>query len=276
VTRDRLQILVDNRAGEGLESEHGLAMWIEVDGRRILFDTGSGHVLERNAGRLGIDICSADLLVLSHGHYDHTGGVGRFLRCAPQSHVYCHPGAVLPRYAIRDGAARSIHMPAESIAAIDKVPEDRMHWVQKPLSLGDRVALTGHIPRKMSFEDTGGPFYSDYAGKRPDPIDDDMALWIRTPKGLVVVTGCCHAGVVNTLDYIFHLNDGMKIRALVGGFHLINAAPPRLAVTLQALQAFEIDLLVPCHCTGDTAVGLFKETFGMRVSPGVAGKMLRF
>jgi len=273
---DELQILVDNQAEKGLEREHGLSMWIEADGRRILFDTGTGKILGGNAGKLGVDVTRADFLVLSHGHYDHTGGVGRFLQSAGQSHVYCHPGAVLPRYAIRNSTANPIHMPHESISAIDKLPEERLHWVQEPIKLCERIGLTGHIPRKMSFEDAGGPFYLDPAGKRPDPIDDDMALWIRTEKGLVVATGCCHAGVVNTLDYIFRLNDGMKIRALIGGFHLMGADPLRLELTMEALKPFEIDLLVPCHCTGKTAVELLKKTFDMRVSPGMAGRLFQF
>jgi len=276
VTHANLQILVDNRAEAGLESEHGLSMWIEVDGRKILFDTGTGKILESNARKLGIDVHTADLLVLSHGHYDHTGGVGRFLQHTRQSHVYCHPSAVLPRYAVRNGSGTSISMPHESIAAMDKLSEARLHWVQEPLHLGEHMGLTGHIPRKTSFEDTGGPFYLDPAGNRPDPIDDDMALWIRTQKGLVVVTGCCHAGLINTLDYIFHLNNGMKICALIGGFHLMGATPLRLNLTMQALAAFEIDLLVPCHCTGQAAVELLKKTFDIRVSPGAAGKILQF
>lgn len=276
MTHANLKILVDNRAEEGLEKEHGLSMWIEADGRNILFDTGAGNKFENNARKLGIDVYTADHLVLSHGHYDHTGGVSHFLQHNRQSSVYCHPGAVLPRYAVRNGSGTSIQMPYASVAAIDKLSEERLHWVQTPLRLGEHIGLTGHIPRKTSFEDTGGPFYFDPDGKQPDPIDDDMALWIRTPKGLVVVTGCCHAGLVNTLDYIFHLNNGMKICALIGGFHLVDATPLRLDLTMQALAAFEIDLLVPCHCTGQTAVELLKKTFDLRVSPGAAGKRLQF
>ena len=276
MTQTNLKILVDNQAENGLDKEHGLSMWIQVDGRKILFDTGTGKILESNARKLGVDVYSADLLVLSHGHYDHTGGVGGFLQHNRHGHVFCHPGAILPRYAIRNGSAVPIHMPHDSIAAVDKLSNNRLHWVQGPLELSEHVGLTGYIPRKTSFEDTGGPFYLDPAGNRPDPIDDDMALWIRTQKGLVVVTGCCHAGLVNTLDYIFHLNNGTKICALIGGFHLMSAQRLRLDLTMQALEAFEIDLLVPCHCTGQAAVELLKNTFELRVSTGAAGKVLQF
>ncbi|MCG6911419.1 MAG: MBL fold metallo-hydrolase [Deltaproteobacteria bacterium] len=276
MTHLNLTILVDNHAEAGLASEHGLSMWIEPEGDKpILFDTGAGKLFVDNAKKRGIDVYTADRLVLSHGHYDHTGGVGSFLRHNRHSRIYCHPGAVVPRYAVRGGMGNPIHMPHESIAAIDKLPETRLHWVQEPLILSDDIGLTGHIPRKTDFETPGGPFFYDPAGRRPDPIDDDMALWVHTPRGLVVVVGCCHAGVVNTLDYIRYLNDGMHVHALVGGFHLMGAGSLRLERTMDALKTFDIDLLVPCHCTGDDTVKLLSDTFGDRVSPGFAGKVLQ-
>ena len=103
-----------------------------------------------------------------------------------------------------------------------------------------------------------------------------MALWNSTQKYLVVVTGCCDAGLVNNLDYIFHLNNGMKICALIGGFHLMNAHRLRMNLTMLALSAIEIVILVPCHCTGQTALVLLKDTFELRVSTGAAGKVLQF
>jgi 7,8-dihydropterin-6-yl-methyl-4-(beta-D-ribofuranosyl)aminobenzene 5'-phosphate synthase len=161
-----ITILVDNRAREGLISEHGLSLWIESGDKRILFDTGQGPALESNAQELGIDLASTDILVLSHGHYDHAGGIVHVVKRGPNIDVYCHPGVVQPRYAIRDGSPRSIGMPQEARETLDAFPSESVHWVQEPLMLTETIGLTGPIPRLTSYEDTGGPFYLDPEGAR--------------------------------------------------------------------------------------------------------------
>lgn len=97
--------------------------------------------------------------------------------------------------------------------------------------------LTGHIPRKTDFEDTGGPFYLDPHGKHPDLIADDLALWIRTDQGLVICLGCCHAGLVNTIHHIRSISGTEIIRAIIGGFHLLHADSRRIEGTTEVLRA---------------------------------------
>lgn len=271
----KVTILVDNHAGEGLLAEHGLSMWIEADGKRVLFDTGQG-ALEFNARVLGVDLGEADALVLSHGHYDHTGGIPGALRVARNVEIFYHPGVARDRYAIRDGKARPIRMPREAVAAMEKSPSERLRPVQRPVMVSDRIGLTGPIPRATAFEDTGGPFFLDPEGKSPDPIEDDFALWVRTDDGLVVCAGCAHAGIVNTLDYIRGLAGGARVRAVIGGMHLMEADPRRMTETVAALGVLPPDLLVPCHCTGEKAVEALTEAFGERVTPGAAGMAFRF
>jgi 7,8-dihydropterin-6-yl-methyl-4-(beta-D-ribofuranosyl)aminobenzene 5'-phosphate synthase len=272
----RVTILVDNQAGEGLLAEHGLSLWIETEDKRILFDTGQGSALESNARILGVDLGRTDVLVLSHGHYDHTGGIAQVLQQARNINAYCHPGVVLPRYIIRKGKPQPIQMPRESMAAIDKLPLERLHWVQQPILLYDKIGITGPIPRETSFEDTGGPFYLDPEGKHADSIDDDLALWIRTDDGAIVCVGCSHAGLVNTLNHVRRLSHGLRVRAVIGGFHLLNAGRERLDQTVAALRLFEPDAVVPCHCTGEPAVALLRGALGERVSPGAAGMTYQF
>jgi len=267
----QVTILVDNQAGERLVAEHGLSLWIETEDKRILFDTGQGGALENNARVLGADLGQTDILVLSHGHYDHTGGIAQVAKVAGQVEVYCHPGAVLPRYSIRDGTPKPIQMPRESMRALDNMPAQRLHWVTQPVLLSERIGITGPIPRETSYEDTGGPFYLDPEGKRPDPIDDDVALWIRTNEGLVVCVGCCHAGLVNTLNHVRRLTNGSRIRAVIGGFHLLNASDQRLEQTMSRLQSISPDTVVPCHCTGEGAFAALKEAVGERLFRGCSG-----
>jgi 7,8-dihydropterin-6-yl-methyl-4-(beta-D-ribofuranosyl)aminobenzene 5'-phosphate synthase len=268
----RITILVDNQAASGLAAEHGLSVWIEWVGKRILFDTGQSGVLDSNARLLGVDLTETEVLVLSHGHYDHTGGISQALRHNQRVNVFCHPEAMQqPRYGIRNGTAKPIHMPDESRTAIENLPAQNLHWVSQPVWLSDKIGITGAIPRETIYEDTGGPFYLDPEGKSPDPIEDDLALWICTDDGLIVCVGCCHAGLVNTLHYLCRLTRQDKIYVVIGGFHLLNASDQRLKLTLGALQSFSPSMVIPCHCTGEKATNMLKAVFGGRVMPGYAG-----
>ena len=222
-----ITILVDNQAGPGLTTEHGFSLWIETDGRRILFDTGQGPALPMNARTLGVDLQQTDMLVLSHGHYDHTGGIPHVLQVAPNAHVYCHPGVVQPRYSLRNGSPKPAHMPSESMAALDRLPEKNLHWTSEAVRLSENIGLTGPIPRQTTFEDTGGAFFLDPEARHADPIEDDLALWIKTDQGLVVCVGCCHAGIINTLTHVRRLSGVARIRAVIGGLH-----PTRTAVLI--------------------------------------------
>lgn len=274
--KTRITILVDNHAGDGLSAEHGLSLWIEAEGLHILFDTGQGMALESNARILGVDLDKTDILTLSHGHYDHTGGIAQVLQRAQKANVYCHPGIVQPRYAIRDGTPKSIQLPRMPMAAIDRLSSQHLHWVQQPMLLSERIGVTGPIPRETSFENTGGPFYLDPEGRRADPIEDDLALWVQTDDGLIVCVGCSHAGLVNTLNHVQRLSNGQRIRAVIGGFHLLNASRERLEQTVAALRLFEPDIVVPCHCTGELATDMLRNVLGERVLPGAAGMIYRF
>jgi len=272
----KITILVDNQAAGQLRGEHGLALWIEAEGRQILFDTGQGHALEPNARVLGLDLGRTEVLVLSHGHYDHTGGIPAVLRRAREIQVYGHPGIVEPRYSIRDGAAKLISMPSESLAALDRLPAANLHWVSQPVNLSERIGLTGPIPRETGYEDPGGPFYLDPEGRRPDPIDDDLALWVKTDQGLVVCVGCSHAGLVNTLNQVRRLASGLSVYAVIGGFHLLQAGRARMEQTLAALRLLEPERVIPCHCTGEQAAALLRDGLGEGVTIGAAGMTLVF
>lgn len=248
-----LKILVDNLAAPGLLAEHGFSLWIETDGKKILFDTGQGKALPHNAELLKVDLAATDLLILSHGHYDHTGGLPSVLHPPYRLHVYCHGGAFLPRYSIVDGVAKPVKMIPKAMISMNNLPEEKMHWVAKPLKISENIGLTGEIPRNNDFENTGGAFYFDQDGKRTDSIRDDMACWIKSRKGLVICIGCCHAGTINTLEYIRELTGESKIHTLIGGLHLLNAEQARLERTVTELQRFAIEQIIPCHCTGDAA-----------------------
>ena len=272
----KITILVDNEANQGLTVEHGFSAWIETASQRFLFDTGQGSALSSNAGKLGIALDSMDTLVLSHGHYDHTGGVPFVVEKAPAVHVYCHPGAIRPRFAIRDGAAKPIGMPGTSRAALAGLSPERLHWTAGAIEIAPGIGLTGPIPRRTDYEDVGGPFFVDGEGRHEDAIEDEMALWIRMELGLVVVTGCGHAGLINTLRYALRLSGASRIHAVLGGFHLREASEARVARTIAALKELAPDLMVPCHCTGERVIEEFAKSFAERVHRGSAGATYTF
>ncbi|HOW45275.1 MAG TPA: MBL fold metallo-hydrolase [Candidatus Aminicenantes bacterium] len=140
----------------------------------------------------------------------------------------------------------------------------------------DIASASGPIPRRTDFKDTGGPFFLDRAGTRPDPLNDDLALWLRAPAGLVVCVGCAHAGLVNTLEHVRCLNAGERLHVVIGGFHLGGASPERLRRTVAALREMEVERVVPCHCTGEAATAGLRDALGARLTPGVAGLSFRF
>jgi 7,8-dihydropterin-6-yl-methyl-4-(beta-D-ribofuranosyl)aminobenzene 5'-phosphate synthase len=268
-----VKVLVNDVAGRDLREEHGLALWIEVAGQRLLFDTGQGGALVANAEALGVALERADALILSHGHYDHTGGLPQLLARRPGLPVYLHPDVMAARYSLRGGEAKAIDMPEDARAALE-LQREALRWVTGPIELGEGFGLSGPIPRESGFEDTGGPFFKDRRGEQPDPIDDDLALWLRTPRGLVVIVGCSHAGLINTLRQVQRVSGEPRLHAVLGGFHLLEAQEARLARTAEALLALDPELIMPCHCTGAGAVEQLRQRLGERVRPVCAGEVL--
>lgn len=271
-----IAILVDNTAQRlDLAVEHGLAFWAQAGGAHILFDSGQGAALEPNAAALDIDLNQVDTVVLSHGHYDHTGGLETLFRRGLQPRIFMHPNAMRMRYGcLQTPPHKPIGMPARIAAAISGA----QHIVQtaKPARITPHVWSTGLIPRRTSFEDTGGRFYTDPECTVKDEIPDDQALWTECAAGLVVLLGCAHSGLVNTLDYISALSGGIPIHAVIGGMHLLNASEERLTATLDALQRYNIQVLAPCHCTGEAPAALLAQRFPEQFAHVGAGSRFVF
>ena len=258
----RITVLVENTAtGQGLLAEHGLACWIEYGSQRVLFDSGQGLVLAGNAYRLGVPLYDADAIVLSHGHYDHTGGLVGPLGRNPRGTVFAHPACLAPKtMRTPSGTARDVGIPE---AARRVMTERTAPWVKtvEPKQVADGLTVTGPIPRVTDFEDTGGPFFLDNDCLQPDPLADDQALFFDTQQGTVVLLGCAHAGVINTLLYIRQLTGGRPIHTVMGGMHLVQASTERLERTIEELQRLGVQRLGPAHCTGSRAVAALWNAF---------------
>jgi len=256
----RITTLVENCVKKGrLLAEHGLSFWIELETAAILFDTGQGLALQRNARQLGIDVERADAIVLSHGHYDHTGGLELLLQDSHRKKIYVHPAAMEAKFVREpDGSVRRVGIPLPCELKVRYQAEPV--WVEAPTDLPGGLWLTGPVPRTNDFEDTGGAFFLDLECTRPDTLPDDQSAFLDTPAGTVVILGCAHSGLVNTLDYVLKLTGGRPIHTVVGGTHLLNAAPERLDKTVEALRRLDVRRLCPCHCSGFAATArLWRE-----------------
>ncbi|HHH38276.1 MAG TPA: MBL fold metallo-hydrolase [Sedimenticola sp.] len=265
--------LVENRAaGPGLLAEHGIAFFIEADGQCLLYDTGQGLALSHNVRRLQLPMASVAGIVLSHGHYDHAGGLAQALALTGPVPVWLHPRALQPRYN-RDG--RAIGAPLSDEKALAAIATELVH-TREPAEILPGIHVTGEIPRRHGIEDTGGPFFLDPECRHLDPIVDDQALFIETARGLVVLLGCGHAGVINTLEYVQQLRGGQPIRAVIGGMHLLHASPGRLAFTCDRLQQLAPAFLAANHCTGLEAVCTFRQRFPGSFHSSVTGSRHRF
>lgn len=270
-------VLVENTAySVKLMGEHGLAFHVQIGEKSLLFDTGQSRLLTRNAKRLGVDLSRIDAVALSHGHYDHTGGLRAVWALAPLAPLHAHPGVRIEHWARNpDGTARAIGISSSQRSAI-LAHDSQVHFNTSSAEPLPGIHLTGEIPRSTDFEDVGGPFFLDKAVTKPDPIADDQALFFDTREGLVVLLGCAHAGVVNTVRQIRRLTHDRPIHALLGGMHLAAAGPRRMNSTVEALRELNIQRLGPAHCTGPAAAARLWHEFPKACVPCVTGSQFTF
>jgi 7,8-dihydropterin-6-yl-methyl-4-(beta-D-ribofuranosyl)aminobenzene 5'-phosphate synthase len=268
----RLTVLVENTAvGRGLLGEHGLSYLIETDSHRILFDTGQGLVLHHNVQELGISLQNLDAVVLSHGHYDHGGGLMAVLDEYHPTKLFLHPSALQPKFSNRGDIGSPIQ---DEEVLREKVRH--LIFTNKPTEIIPRVYVTGAIPRLHPCEDTVGSFWQDSTHSKVDLILDDQALFIDAPEGLVVVLGCAHAGVINTLNYVAQITGTEKVYAVIGGMHLLNASSDRLQATADIFAKYEVQLLGANHCTGMKAMAFLWHQFARKCVSCNVGTRLEF
>jgi 7,8-dihydropterin-6-yl-methyl-4-(beta-D-ribofuranosyl)aminobenzene 5'-phosphate synthase len=256
--------LVENTVQKlGLIAEHGLSFLIAMPGGGILFDTGQGNALVPNAIRMEIDLRRISAVAVSHGHRDHTGGLSRLMAEIGPKPVFAHPSAFSPKYSRKKGELRSIGVP-ESREVLERGGM-RLRSCTAPVEVAPGVLATGPIPRITDFELVPPHFLThtrDGSDLVQDLLEDDQALILDQRGAPIVVLGCSHSGIVNTLLYAAELTGTKRFSLVIGGTHLIDADETRLKKTLESLRQFEIARIAPCHCTGMRGQFALWEKFG--------------
>jgi len=274
----KITTLVENsvpQSGKALLAEHGLSFYIEAGDRKILFDTGQNLAIANNARVLSIDLNQIDAVVLSHGHYDHSGGLQSILAINQNFTLYGHPDVFSPKVKKTNGSYKYIGIPLEKEFIVNRGIALKLD--RNPVEIAPGVITSGEIALENDFEDVEPMFFLK-EGKEilPDTLADDQALILDTEKGMLVLLGCSHRGVINTLKHVAQMKGTDKIHAILGGLHLGKASDDKLAKIIDHLRGFGLEMVGVGHCTGPRAFLALANEFKDRVFLNTVGKVIKF
>jgi 7,8-dihydropterin-6-yl-methyl-4-(beta-D-ribofuranosyl)aminobenzene 5'-phosphate synthase len=257
-----------------LKSEGALSFFVEYDGKKIIFDTGEkGKPLIYNAKKLGVDIENADYMVLSHGHYDHTGGVMPYIETYGNNFkLIINPAVFLPRYRYKDGKKDDIGTPFTmddlKINNVETIFSEDVEAISENIHVISDFSL--HPEYRM---EDNGLFYEEDGVEKKDFMPGESVLVMKHEKGLVLLIGCSHSGVVSIVEKIREQYNE-NIYAVFGGTHLVKSSQGFIDKTVKYFKNSEIEKIGVCHCNGENAAKTFKEEIPDRYFQITTGKVI--
>jgi 7,8-dihydropterin-6-yl-methyl-4-(beta-D-ribofuranosyl)aminobenzene 5'-phosphate synthase len=247
----------------GALAEHGLSIFLETDYGNYLMDTGSGKAIVNNSLVFGCDLKTVKGIIISHNHWDHTGGLIPVLEVKGEMEIYSHPGLFRESYFFRDGGYHYIGVPFTRQAIEDRNVKFNFSTEFREIAPG--LWLTGEVPRITEYEiGHTNQVLKTESGYLKDNVIDDQSIVIETGKGLLVILGCCHSGIINTLNYIFEKMGSRHIYAVIGGTHLAPVSEEQREKSIGALKGFDIERIGISHCSGLKTAVRMVEDFGDR------------
>lgn len=260
----RVSTLSENTASIGdFLGEWGLSVLVEADTTKILLDTGATISAVHNAESLGINLSMIDKIVLSHGHYDHTGGLREMLRrMKKEIEIIAHPDIWQAKFSRRVGKPdKYIGIPYQK----EELESLGAHFTltKQPVEITQNIVTTGEISMVTEYETIdSGLFVKQDFRFEPDLVMDDQAMIIKTEKGLVIILGCAHRGMINTIYQAQKITGINAIQAVIGGSHLMGNAEDRLWQSIAELKELGVKTLGLCHCTDLPVISVLAQEFG--------------
>ena len=276
MTTKRIYILSDNTSiRQGFGREHGLSILIQMDQDSYwLWDTGQSSLFLESAQKFGLDLKKLKGVALSHGHYDHTDGLSTLLNEVDfKGPIYANPDFAVDRFKIQKG---SVPKPIGLNKAKLPWPLPGFAGVSGSLELSNGLTFISKIERRPGLYQSVDDFYLDAKEQLPDFVEDDACLVLLSNRGPVVILGCCHSGLANTLYQVRDILGLNRVFSIIGGMHLINAPDSSLHQTVQVLKEFSIEYIYPCHCTGKKSTDFLKEQLPGKVFDIGTGSVIEF